>query len=475
MDYQFIVSNTLMQLLFFIGWSSFLYGASLIITKVVPTLVNWSRFWQAWLCFALIPLIPSSLYQVGSLIPDVLTNAFADRQQNLLAVSHSVIHQTENITALPIFTWLVLPMIVVGCCLSLLRFSLSVFKVNKFVQQASLNNELIGFQSQQKSLVERYNIRVLITEQEVSPMVFGFFRNNLLLPKSVFNMSEKQRFLLIEHELMHIKRHDPKAVIISRLCACLFWFNPFIRYFEKRFLQTMELNCDLAVISIFPKEKLNYASALIESLKLTKNTVDSGITSSFSGPQFSKRDFEKRIKMAMSEQSEHKYGLSQWLALVLLSLPISFISLAAKPFISMPIINATDLPGIKPVVNGRISSGYKDISAFRGNKLHRAIDFAASIGTKVVASFSGKVLIADDATLHRNYGKVVLIEHEGKLQSLYAHLDSFSVEAGQYISAGQKLGTVGETGRTTGPHLHFELLKDGQHTDPKQYLNLHKN
>ena len=92
-----------------------------------------------------------------------------------------------------------------------------------------------------------------------------------------------------------------------------------------------------------------------------------------------------------------------------------------------------------------------------------------------MASFSGRVLVADDATLHSNYGKVVLIEHEVQIQSLYAHLDSFSVESGQYIFAGEKLGTVGETGQASGPHLHFEVLKKGKRADPMLYLNWQNN
>jgi murein DD-endopeptidase MepM/ murein hydrolase activator NlpD len=94
------------------------------------------------------------------------------------------------------------------------------------------------------------------------------------------------------------------------------------------------------------------------------------------------------------------------------------------------------------------------------------------MGTDVVASFSGRVTVADNSSLHKNYGKVVLIEQRNKQHSLYAHLDSFNVTAGQWIIAGQKLGTVGATGRVTGPHLHFEILQDGNRIDPSLHLIL---
>ena len=366
-------------------------------------------------------------------------------------------------------------MIIGGCCLSLLQFLFRLLKVKQLVRAATPVSDAQLLNAQQQTVITEHHIRVLTTDEKISPLVFGFFQLHLLLPRGVFSMPERQRQLLIEHELTHIKRQDPRAVILFRLCSCLFWFNPFIGYFEKRFLQSMELNCDNQVLSRFPEAKLHYAKALIASLKFSTTRDNNGVTTYFSGPSLKKQDFENRIKMAMSTPPGKQYGLSYRLALVFLSLAIGSFAIAAKSFLPMQAFKDNNLNGILPVVAGRISSDYEDINAFRGNRPHKAIDFAAPTGTQVIASFSGKVLIADDTTLHRNYGKVVLIEHEGQLQSLYAHLDSFAVESGQYVVAGQKLGTVGETGRTTGPHLHFEMLKAGQRANPRLYLNFDAN
>ncbi|SFC36063.1 M23/M56 family metallopeptidase [Pseudoalteromonas denitrificans] len=472
MDYQNMPSTLLLQILFFIAWSVILYGFALAITKILPHLAKWSRFWQAWLLVALVPLFPDYFYQVNTLIPDALKEAFSDSQHNLLNHSNSVVNQIESTETLQIFLSLVIVMIIGGCCLSLLRFFSGVLKVNKFVKQATPLIDFKHFTQQQKTVITTNNIRVRITSQPVSPFVFGFFQVTMLLPSSVFNMSQQQRFLLIEHELMHIKRWDPKAVIIFRFCSSIFWFNPVISFFERQFLQSMELNCDMAVISSYPKVKLDYARALVASLKLSKNTIDNGLTTYFSGPQLKKQDFENRIKTAMSAHLNNKYDRRYISFLLFLSSFMCFFVIAVKPFFPVLEFNSNSFDGMLPVLNARVSSGYGDINDFRGYRPHKAIDFAAPIGTKVVASFSGKVLIADNATLHRNYGKVVLVEHKGQMQSLYAHLDSFSVESGQYISAGQTLGTVGETGRVTGPHLHFELLKAGKPIDPALYLNL---
>lgn len=469
---QLFTGSVLFQLAIFITWSGLLSGLAIAVSKVFPKIISWSRFWQAWLVISLVPLLPISFTLKNSIIPEQLTRAFDDSQQSLLLHSNSVVSQIESNGELQVFMSLVMLMLVFGVCFSLLRFALSLLKVKKFIQQASLVTDFEAFSPMQKKIITIHKVNVLVTDQTVSPFVFGLFRVSMLLPQSVFTMPAPQQRLLIDHELMHIKRQDPKAVILFRLCSCLFWFNPFISFMEKRFLQNMELNCDSAVISADPAAKLTYARALIASLKLNKSAFDSGLTTYFSGPGFNKQDFESRIKLAMSGQPNKKFGWCARLVLVLVSSSIGFFAIAAKPFFSLYNLKQLNTDGILPVSSGRISSGYDDISDFRGNRPHQAIDFAAPIGTSVVASFSGWVIIADDVTLHQNYGKVVLIEHQGQSQSLYAHLNSFSVKSGQYISAGETIGTVGATGRVTGPHLHFEVLENGKHADPNNYLNL---
>ncbi|WP_019028637.1 M23/M56 family metallopeptidase [Colwellia piezophila] len=469
---QFISGSPLLQLGFFIIWSGALSALTLVIGKFSPKIIQWSRFWQVWLITTLLPLLPISFNYSTGIIPESLKSAFSDSQQNLMLHSNSVVTRIESSGALQNFIFLVMLILVLGTCVSLFRFSLGVVKVNKLLSQASNKTDLKVFSPRQQQIIANKRVRILVTDCSVSPFVFGFFRVSLVLPQSVFTMPAAQQALLIDHELMHIKRQDPKAVILFRFCSSLFWFNPFVSFMEQRFLQTMELNCDSAVISANPASKLNYARALIASLKLNKSTFDSGVTSYFSGPGFNKQDFENRIKLAMSGHANKRLTWRARVALVLLSSAIGCFAMAAKPFLSLQGFDQFTGDGIVPVLSGRISSGYDDISDFRGNRPHQGIDIAAPIGTNVVASFSGWVIIADDITLHQNYGKVVLIEHEGQTQSLYAHLNTFSVESGQYISAGEKIGTVGATGRVTGPHLHFEVLESGKHANPENYLDL---
>ncbi|NQZ23261.1 MAG: peptidoglycan DD-metalloendopeptidase family protein [Colwellia sp.] len=472
MDYQDMTNALLLQVLMFIAWSFLLYGLASAAIRFLPELAKWSVFWQALLIVTLAPLLPFSFYIVNDLIPDKLKSAVFNSQHSLVVQTNSLVNQVASQTASQFFCTILATALLTGCVYSLLRFSLSSFRVKKFILQNEPAIQFGLFSQPQQMIIKAKNIDVYITEQAISPFVYGFFKMKILLPKHVMSMPAQQRFLLIEHELMHIERHDPRAVIIFRFCSALFWFNPLIRFFEKRFMQTMELNCDAAVLSAHPESKRHYAQSLIASIKLTTNSINSVITTCFSGTSLNKEDFASRIRMAMSAQQPKVYGLGYWLVILLTSSFFILFALTAKSAVYQQNIYPSDSLGMLPVLNARVSSGYNEVNDFRGRKAHKGIDFAAAQGTDVIASFSGRVTIADSTSLHKNYGKVVLIEQQDNKHNLYAHLDSFNVKAGQWITAGQKLGTVGSTGRVTGPHLHFEILQDGDHVDPSIYLDV---
>jgi murein DD-endopeptidase MepM/ murein hydrolase activator NlpD len=95
---------------------------------------------------------------------------------------------------------------------------------------------------------------------------------------------------------------------------------------------------------------------------------------------------------------------------------------------------------------------------------HRGIDYAASTGTPVVSAGKGKVIKSGYNRLNGNY---IFIEHGTKYTTKYLHLHKRYVKKGQKVKQGQKIGTVGATGRVTGPHLHYEFLVNGVHKNPK--------
>ncbi|MBO4374999.1 MAG: peptidoglycan DD-metalloendopeptidase family protein [Lachnospiraceae bacterium] len=101
------------------------------------------------------------------------------------------------------------------------------------------------------------------------------------------------------------------------------------------------------------------------------------------------------------------------------------------------------------------------------NKMHNGVDFAAPSGTSILAAYDGVVAAAGYSPSMGNY---VMIDHGDDLLTVYMHASSLAVGTGQQVSAGQKIASVGSTGRSTGPHLHFGVRKNGAYINPWNYL-----
>lgn len=125
---------------------------------------------------------------------------------------------------------------------------------------------------------------------------------------------------------------------------------------------------------------------------------------------------------------------------------------------------------IKPISGGRLSSsfGYRSRPTKGASTYHKGVDWATPTGTAVYASCGGTVAKAGWGS---GYGYVVYINHPDGRQTRYGHLSKVLVSAGQTVSQGQKIALSGNTGVSTGPHLHFEILIGGSQVNPLKYLN----
>lgn len=129
------------------------------------------------------------------------------------------------------------------------------------------------------------------------------------------------------------------------------------------------------------------------------------------------------------------------------------------------------LPTNMPVHAAYRSSSFGwRIDPFSGRKaFHEGLDFPAPIGTKVVAAADG---VVTSAYMHTQYGNMVDIDHGNNITTRYAHMYRMSVKEGDIVKRGQRIGEVGNTGRSTGPHLHFEVRMRTVAQDPRKFLAL---
>ena len=130
------------------------------------------------------------------------------------------------------------------------------------------------------------------------------------------------------------------------------------------------------------------------------------------------------------------------------------------------------IPAIQPVRNENLKSmasgfGYRTDPFTKARKMHEGMDFTAKIGTPIYATGDGVVERADNTA--SGYGNHIVIRHGFGYETLYAHLSKYKCRAGQRIKRGDVIGYVGSTGRSEGPHLHYEVHKNGKVVNPLNF------
>ena len=122
-----------------------------------------------------------------------------------------------------------------------------------------------------------------------------------------------------------------------------------------------------------------------------------------------------------------------------------------------------------PVVGYETNSrfGLRRLSFERRARMHEGLDYAAPAGTPILAAAEGRVIRTGTSS---SYGRFVEIQHANGVTSFYAHMSRIAVSEGDLMAAGETIGAVGSTGRSTGPHLHFEIRRDGQQINPENFL-----
>lgn len=131
--------------------------------------------------------------------------------------------------------------------------------------------------------------------------------------------------------------------------------------------------------------------------------------------------------------------------------------------------SAVAVPSGMPVEGVKLTSGFgmRNHPVLRRRAQHKGVDLAAPRGTPVYATADG---IVGMAKYYSSYGNYVQIEHGGEMQTRFAHLSSYTVNKGDFVEKGDLIGYIGSTGRSTGPHLHYEIRVAGEAVNPVPYM-----
>ena len=278
---------------------------------------------------------------------------------------------------------------------------------------------------------------------------FSFFKW-VFIPRDT---KQNHQAIIIKHELAHLKYLHKIDLFITELFTVFTWFNPFNILYKKLLKSAHEYQAD-AYVTQGHATKSDYLSVLLENLSSTSGNY---ITSNFNH-----LSIKNRIFMMTKIKSPRIQSLRY-----LLLLPLIAVFLVA-----FTTATGTE-PSIFPIAKGlyeKISSPYgvtrKDPFSEK-KQVHRGIDIVAPLGTAVLATGNGKVTKAQEEGA---YGNLIIIDHGNQVQSLYAHLEKINVEEGDQVNLGDAIGTLGNTGKSKGPHLHYEVRKNGKVVDPNDYF-----
>lgn len=304
---------------------------------------------------------------------------------------------------------------------------------------------------------------------------FTVFRTIYLDPYTF----EKSVTPVIRHEMVHARQlHSLDLLMMEFACAFL-WFNPFVFLFRRSIRDNHEyLADDLANEN--RQDLVSYMQALSDTMTRSVYPVYASY--------FTSSTIKKRIIMLTNKKSN---SYKKWLYLLMVPViglavmsfqqPLeesisnsSMIEIVKENSALVSVVSADgDIPSRFPLDKKSKNSvtlnyGWEGKNPVTGEKMkHKGIDLKAEKGTPVYATANGVVA---KSTETKAYGKVILIKHKEGFTSLYAHLDELLIEAGADVRIGDKIGTVGNTGYSTGPHLHYEVMKNGENVNPGDYF-----
>ena len=283
--------------------------------------------------------------------------------------------------------------------------------------------------------------------------VFSCF-NRIFIPK---DYKLKENLPILRHEEAHVRLGHSYDLLLVEILIVFTWFNPFVYLFRRMLRSVHEYQADKWVLS----GKIKKSEYLTLLLKSTLEMRHSGLTSSFKN-----FTFKNRIKMMTNNNSEQWKKYSYLLILPIVAMLIMSFSGSGE--------SVKDIPSISPIAIGeyeRISSGYgmRVHPITKEKKMHIGMDFVAESGTRILATANGTVTHLELKT--GGYGRNIIINHGGGYETLYAQMSGFAVKKGEQVKCGDVIGYVGSSGMSTGPHLHYEVRKDGEAVNPQDYIN----
>lgn len=398
----------------------------------------------------------------GEIISETLYEAVANEQAvTPEAVSPSEVTEAKPKASTNYSAWAIGGLYLVIAFVLLIRFGRNIHRL--FTR--AKNNTRIPYKSAE----------VVLLRQPTIPHNFLKF----IFMHNEDYKKEALREQLLAHELGHAQQRHSLDILLVELLQVLFWFNPMYYFYAKAIRLNHEYLADAMVLGKF-NDIANYQRLLLKFANRNQsNEMSLACLSNYSLTK-------KRFKMMTQQTTKMAALVRAAILLPLLAVTTLCFSLKTK---AEAIIgnNANTListiensifqenkPELHPLGDYKYlrttsTYGMRKDPLTKEDKMHKGVDFSAKTGTPVIATASGTVEKVE--SLKGGYGNYIQIKHDDQYQTLYAQLSEMDVQIGDKVEKGQLIGKVGNTGHSTGPHLHYEVIKNGEKVDPKDYYN----
>lgn len=312
-------------------------------------------------------------------------------------------------------------------------------------------------------IIAENNFYHVQTSKKISP--FSFFKHIFYHPNQ-FSNNELQT--IISHEKVHATGLHSLDILITEIIFILMWFNPAIWFYKTIVKQNLEFLADSETCNAGEDKKYYQYLMLKQATEHHKITIVNPFFNSI---------IKKRIVMLNQNQSKRINLLK--LLIVLPFLGIFLVGFNTKEIVkfseestpsSLDYLQSPDFYSpLKADDIIRISSDFGPAKSPFSKEIenHTGIDLVSKIGKTVSASANGTVRTSNKDD---NKGNYIVIEHSDGYSTKYMHLKDRSVVQGEKVKAGDRIGHVGNTGKSTGPHLHFEILKSTKAINPTSLI-----
>jgi len=299
--------------------------------------------------------------------------------------------------------------------------------------------------------------RALVLVGLGSPALTGFFRPTLVLPPDA-GFTDEQLAWMADHELNHLQAGDTRWLALVQGLTAVFWFLPGLWLSVPRLASAIEADCDRRVLEHRgPSGLSSYARTILAVLELTSSPRSPGTAMAPTRRQLAER-------FRTLGQVPRPAGLP--LALLVGALVVTGIWGLNSPDPILP-------PGLpwNPGTVWWVTAPFGTTThPFSGKPyVHTGIDIAERLGSPVICPWAGRVAEVSFEASDRGY--FLRVDHGGGWQTLYAHLKALpALRVGDPVAPGQQIALVGQSGLSTGPHLHWEVIHDGKAIDPAPWV-----